>query len=263
MTPRPHRLLLAAITVAGTAAACGADGPTGSRDTTGTTRPSAPTTAVIDPGDGGDYDPVVDPGAFVATIDNPYLPLAVGSRWVYEGDSDGDLERVEVVVTGDRREVMGISATVVRDTVHVGGELVEDTYDWFAQDARGNVWYLGEEVKNYEGGQLTDGAGSWEAGVGGALPGIVMPADPAVGLAYRQEYWPDQAEDLGEVIAVGDEADVPAGRFADVVTTRDWTPLEPDAIEEKQYAAAVGLIRETKVAGGAGLIELIEFAPGG
>ncbi len=71
--------------------------------------------AVIDPGDGGDYAPVVDPAAFVETIDNPYLPLIPGSRWVYEGIEDGETERIEVVVTDDRRDVMGISAVVVRD----------------------------------------------------------------------------------------------------------------------------------------------------
>src|SRR5215207_9169784 len=100
---------------------------------------AASTEAVIDPGDGGQYAPVIDAGDFVATVDNPYFPLAVGSRWVYEGSSDGEAERVEILVTGERRTIMGISATVVRDTVSVGGGIVEDTYDWYAQDQEGNV----------------------------------------------------------------------------------------------------------------------------
>ncbi len=218
--------------------------------------------AVIDPGDGGEYAPAVDPANFVDTIDNPYLPYGPGARWVYEGVSDGEHERVEVVVTDEPKTVMGIRATVVRDTVHVDGQLVEDTHDWFAQDDDGNVWYLGEDVENYADGTLVDRDGSWEAGVGGALPGIVMPADPTVGDAYRQEFLRGEAEDMAEVIGIDGRQRVPAGSFDDVVTTRDWTPLEPDVVEEKQYAPGVGMIRETTV-GEEGAVELVEFTPPG
>ena len=88
------------------------------------------------------------------------------------------MERIEVVVTDETREVMGITATVVRDTVTADGELVEDTFDWFAQDTEGNVWYLGEETKEYEGGEVVSTAGSWEAGVDGALPGSSCGPNP-------------------------------------------------------------------------------------
>ena len=104
-------------------------------------------------------------------IDNPYLPFAPGTRWVYEGESDGEHERTEVVVTDQTREIGGITATVVRDTVRVGGEIAEDTYDWFAQDRDGNVWYLGEDSHEYEDGKATSAAGSWEHGVDGACRG--------------------------------------------------------------------------------------------
>jgi hypothetical protein len=271
MTRRPHRPIVLAFALAGAAAACGDDGTTGatpsragatiapSPPATGST---APSTAVIVPVDSGAYDPVIDPADFVTAIDNPYLPFTIGSRWVYEGVAGGEREQTEVVVTDEQRTVMGIAVTVVRDTVSVDGEVVEDTYDWYAQDATGNVWYFGEDVKNFDAGQLTDTDGSWEAGVDGALPGIVMLAEPVVGKAYRQEYWAGEAEDLGEVIAVGGHQDVPTGRYDDVVTTRDWNPLEPDVIEEKQYAPGVGLIRETRVAGGNDDAVLVEFSPG-
>jgi hypothetical protein len=159
--------------------------------------------AVIDPGDNGDYAPVVDPNDFVETIDNSYLPLTPGSRWVYEGVEDGQVERVEVVVTEDRREVLGVSTIVVRDTVSEDGEVIEDTLDWFAQDREGNVWYFGEDSREFEDGEQISTEGSWEAGVDGALPGIVMLAQPQVGDAYRQEYDEGEAEDLGEVVGVG------------------------------------------------------------
>jgi hypothetical protein len=214
---------------------------------------------VIDPGDGGHYRPVIDPADFVPTIDNPYLPFPVGARWRYEGEEDGEAQTIEVVVTPRRRRVMGVDTVVVRDTVRdADGELVEDTFDWFAQDRDGNVWYFGEETRDYEHGEVVSTEGAWEAGVAGALPGIVMPADPRVGDAYRQEYLAGEAEDMGEVIRTGETVEGPAGRYDDVVVTEDWTPLEPGTVEEKSYARDVGLVREVKVRGGDGEFVLVE-----
>ena len=213
---------------------------------------------VIDPGDGGAYAPVVDPAHFVEIVDNPYLPLVPGSRWVYESTGDGETERVEVVVTDERRTVAGISAVVVRDTVRVGGRVVEDTFDWFAQDREGNVWYLGEDSKEFEDGQVSDD-GSWEAGVDGARPGIVMQANPTVATAYRQEFLEGEAEDMAEVIRLGDRTTVPFGSFDDVVVTKEWTPLEPETVESKYYAPGVGVVLEETTAGGHGRLELIEY----
>jgi hypothetical protein len=223
-------------------AACGGGGDTTSAE--------APATSVIDPGDGGHYSPDIDPASFVASVDNPYLPLAPGARWVYDGSSDGEPEHTEVVVTDQRRDVMGISAVVVRDTVSVRGEVVEDTYDWYAQDRDGNVWYLGEDSKEYENGQVTSTSGSWEAGVAGALPGIVMPAHPRAGQAYRQEFYPGEAEDMAEVTDVGAVKTIARGEYRDVVVIKEWNPLEPEVIERKYYAPGIGVIAEETVAGG-------------
>lgn len=263
-TRSPARLapLLALLTVlVGIVGACASSTPSESADAP-TTRPTTTTTAaaVIDPGDGGEYRVELDPADFVATIDNPYLPFPVGARWVYEGDG----ERIEVVVTDERREIMGIDATVVRDTVTDGdGQVVEDTYDWFAQDADGYVWYLGEDSTEYENGEPANTNGSWEAGVDGALPGIVMPAQPAVGDAYRQEYYPGEAEDLAEVRRFEATLDAPTGPYRDVLVTGEWNPLDPEVVEEKYYAEGVGLVREVTVAGGSGPVDLVSFEPGG
>lgn len=219
-------------------------------------------TPPIDPGDGGDYQVSVEPTDFVSGIDNQWLPFTPGSTWVYESVGGEEVERIEVVVLDETREVMGIPATVVRDTVTVDGELVEDTYDWYAQDADGNVWYLGEETAEYENGEVISTAGAWEAGVDGALPGIVMLADPAVGDAYRQEYYPGEAEDMAEVVGVGVAEELADDSFEDLVVIEEWTPLEPEVIEEKSYASGVGVVLEEVVEGGSGRIELVSYTPG-
>lgn len=262
---RPSRRLLALLSpVVVVAVACGSSGSEPSADTAAaTTRPTSTTSVasepVIDPGDGVDYQVTLDPADFVADVDNPYWPLATGSRWVYEGDG----ERIEVVVTDERKEILGIDATVVRDTVtDEAGQLVEDTFDWYAQDTDGNVWYLGEDSTEYEDGEPAGTAGSWEAGVDGALPGIVMAADPAVGDAYRQEFYPGEAEDLAEVRRFEPRLDTPTGSYDDVLVTGEWTPLEPDVVEEKYYAPGIGVIREERVVGGSGQVDLVAFEPG-
>ncbi len=214
---------------------------------------------VIDPGDGGNYTFELTPADFVTGIDNPYLPLTVGSRWVFEGGG----ERTEIEVLAETRVVMGITATVVRDTVTENGELIEDTHDWFAQDVAGNVWYLGEESTEYSDGEPVSTAGSWEAGVDGALPGIVMLADPTAGTAYRQEYYLGEAEDMARVDRLGQTVAVPFGSYDEVTVITEWTPLSPDTVEEKYYAPGIGMIKEAAVRGGSGGAELIEYTPGG
>jgi hypothetical protein len=216
----------------------------------------------IDPGDGGDYQVAVEPADFVSGIDNPWLPLTPGCTWVYESIGAEEVERIEVVVLQETRDVMGVVSTVVRDTVTVEGELVEDTYDWYAQDAEGNVWYMGEETAEYENGEVISTAGAWEAGVDGALPGIVMQAEPEVGDAYRQEFYPGEAEDMAEVVRVGVAEELAEESFEDLVVIEEWTPLEPDVNEEKSYAAGVGVVLEEVIEGGSGRIELVSFTPG-
>jgi hypothetical protein len=245
--------------------ACGDDDATTTTTTTTTTEGDAAAEGaaepVIDPGDGGDYRPEIDPAAFVAAIDNPYLPLIPGSRWVYEGTDGGETERIEVEVTNDRREVMGVSTTVVRDTVYVDGELAEDTFDWFAQDRDGDVWYMGEDTREYENGEVSSTEGSWEAGVDGALPGIIMQAQPTVDDAYRQEYYAGEAEDLAQVTALDASESVPFGDFDNLLVIKEWNPFEPEVTEDKYFAPGVGTVLEVKTAGGEGRVELLEFTP--
>jgi hypothetical protein len=204
-------------------------------------------------------------GGEPAPIDNPYLPLRPGSRWVYrETQADGTVQRIVVKVTRRTRLIAnGVTARVVRDTVTENGQLVEDTFDWYAQDLRGNVWYLGEDTKEYENGKVVSTAGSWEAGVDGARPGIVMLARPRVGRTYKQENRPGAAEDTARVLSLDDQAEVPAGHFRRVVLTKDWNPLDPKVLEYKLYARGVGLVMAIGVSGGGDREELVSFRRGG
>ena len=204
----------------------------------------------------------LDPAAFTTRITNPYLPLRPGTRWVYrETEPDGTRQRIVVTVTR-RTEVVaaGIRARVVRDTVTEDGALVEDTRDLYAQDRAGTVWYLGERTAEYEDGRVVSTEGSWEAGVDGAQAGVAMPAHPRAGQRYRQEYLAGVAEDRASVVAVGEQAEVPAGHFRRVVMTREVNPLEPKALEFKFYARGVGPVLAIDVSGGAGREELLRVA---
>jgi hypothetical protein len=180
---------------------------------------------------------------------------------VYEGRVVDGLERTVVEVTGHTRVVMGVTCVVVRDTVTLDGEVIEDTFDWFAQDADGAVWYFGEETYEYEDGEIVSTEGAWEAGVDGAQPGIVMPARPQVGDSYRQEYYQGEAEDTAEVLSLTESATVPVGTYEDVLMTEDINPLELEVVEHKYYARGVGPILTVQVQGGSDREELVE-APG-
>jgi hypothetical protein len=204
------------------------------------------------------YAPTIDPASFTTAVDNPYFPLEPGAQWVYEGRTEEGLERTVVEVTNQTREVMGVTCVVVRDTVTLDGEVIEDTYDWFAQDADGAIWYFGEESSEYENGEVVSTEGSWESGVDGAQPGIIMPAEPAVGDAYRQEYYPGEAEDQAEVLSLSETVTVPVGSYDDVLMTEEINPLEPDVVERKYYAKGVGPILAVQVEGGSDREELVQ-----
>ena len=183
-------------------------------------------------------------------IDNPFFPLAPGSEFVFEGDSaDGSKQGIITDVTDQVRMILGVFVVVVHDRGFLDGELVEETFDWFAQDVDGNVWYFGEDSRTIEGGVVVSTEGSWEAGVAGAMPGIVMLATPAVGQTYAQEFAPSVAEDRGSVVGLGVTVATVFERFVGCLHTKDFSPLEPDVVENKFYAPGVGVVREVDADG--------------
>lgn len=202
--------------------------------------------------------PTVNPPTFdaknftnSATIDNPYFPLTPGTTFVYEGVPGGQRQRNEVNVTHDTKTILGVNCVVVRDRVWIKGTLEEDTYDWYAQDRDGNVWYMGEYASSYKSGALVGHEGSWEAGVAGAQPGYVMEAHLTVGDPYRQEYLAGEAEDMAEVTSISGTVSVPYGSWTgNALVTKEWSPLEPSVVENKYYARGVGLVKSETVRGG-------------
>jgi hypothetical protein len=204
------------------------------------------------------------PDSFTTKIDNPYWPMRPGSRWLYrETDSEGARQRVVVTVTRRTKLIAnGVRARVVHDVVREDGELVEVTDDWYAQDRRGRIWYLGEDTTEYENGEPVSKEGSFEAGVDSARAGIIMLARPRVGMRYRQEFYKGHAEDRARIMSLRERAEVPFGFFRPVLMTRDENPLEPRVLEYKFYARGVGPVLAVSVSGGSDREELVRFRRG-
>jgi hypothetical protein len=215
-------------------------------------------------GGGGGTTPVF-PVAFDASnfsgaaIDNPFFPLPVGRTWTYEKSTPDGLEQEVVTVTNQTKTILGIPCVVVHATGTLDGELTEDTFDWYAQDDDGNVWYLGEATTEFENGVPVSTAGSWEAGVDGALAGVIMFASPVLGTTYSQEFYEDEAEDFAKVVGLGESVTIPLATYAGCLHTEDWTPLEPGIVEDKFYAPSVGTVLEIDADGFR--LELVSVTP--
>lgn len=215
------------------------------------------------------YDPSFRPENFVdplqigtAVAPNPYWPLVPRTQWIYADAASG--QQITVTVTEKTKLIEGVTCIVVNDVVRVNGELIEDTDDWIAQDLQGNVWYCGEEVKDYAtfpddqpaNPELVEIAGSFKVGRDGAKPGILMYAMPIVGQVYRQEFAIGEAEDVAEVISViGNQAVFGFPCNSECVVTRDFSPLDPGVEENKFYKPGIGLVLEL----GVGTTERVEL----
>ena len=202
--------------------------------------------------------PQFDPNNFVRRVDNPFFPLEPGTTYFYEGQEDGIPASTITEVTSQTKRILGVRATVVHDLAYVDGVLVEETFDWYAQDKQGNVWYLGEDSRELdEFGNVISTEGSWEAGVDGAQAGIIMLADPRKGDRYRQEFAPGIAEDTAQVLSLDESICVSYGCFDGVLLTKEWTPLNRGVVDNKYYAEGIGFIFSDTVKGGDETLELV------
>lgn len=200
-----------------------------------------------------------NPSDFTTKIDNPYWPMRPGMRWVYREHEDGVTQRNIVTVTHRTRVLQGVTTRAVHDIVFQHGRVVEDTTDYYAQDRAGTLWYFGERTAEFSRSGKKSTAGSWLAGRHGAQAGIAVPADPQVGMEYRQEYRKGVAEDKGKVLSLDEQVQVPFGHFRRTLMTKDFTRLEPRALEHKFYARGIGPVLTLGISGSIGREELIRF----
>jgi hypothetical protein len=244
---------LSAALVAGCGSATSGGSSTGSTATGGS---SASALAPVH----GSYSPAIDPANFVSRIDNPYFPLRPGTAFHYVGVAeDGTTRQIDnEVVTHGTKTIMGVPATVIRDTVSQHGHPVERTFDWYAQDRAGNVWYMGEGTSELHHGHFSRATDSWTGGVNGAQPGIIMPGRPSRGQEYRQEYYPGHAMDQARVLGSGGAVTVPYGSFKKTLMTDETSPsIDPGVHEHKLYVKGVGDVKEQTVAGNKEEIRLV------
>jgi hypothetical protein len=200
---------------------------------------------------------------FSARVDNPWYPLTPGSTYVYQGVKDGEPSREVMTVTRRKKVIDGAPCVVIQDLLYLRGRLEERTTDWYSQDAKGNVWYFGENTAELDkNGKIKSTAGSWTAGVAGARAGIFMFARPRPGRWARQEYYKGQAEDHFKVLSLGVPVTVPYISTTHSMLTREWTPLEPGVIDHKYYVRGIGTVLEQTAKGPTERNELVSFRRG-
>jgi hypothetical protein len=199
------------------------------------------------------------PKTFVSQVDNVYFPLRPGTTFTYRGKLDGKPATDVVTVTRRTKTILGVPITVVRDRVFVRGEVVEDTFDWFAQDASGNVWYFGEDTKEFENGRVVTTQGSWQAGVHNARAGIFMPAAPRVGRTLKQEDAKNVAEDCSRVVALNAQVTTPFVSSRRALKTEEFSLLERGVLDNKFYVRGIGLVKEQTVQGGSDVLTLVSI----
>jgi hypothetical protein len=262
--------------VAGLVAACGAAGPAspltsgpavsqGVAATPGPSisePPSSPSPSpLVAASPSASTGPAFDAAAFPdgATVTNPWFPLIPGTVFTSRGSKDGQAAVDRFTISDRTKVIAGVTTRVVEDRLTLDGILHERTTDYYAQDQAGNVWYLGEDTAELDAnGNVLNRDGTWHAGVDGAVPGIYMEAEPVLGHAYRQEFYPGQAEDHFEVISLTSTVHVPYGVFENALRTKEWTPLEPDVLDNKFYVRGVGQVREVAVKGAKEVLSLVK-----
>lgn len=213
-------------------------------------------------GPGASYRPRIVPSNFTANVTNPWYPLKVRRSLIYTGVREGQ-SALDIVTTTPRTKLIdGVRTRVVSDRLYLNGILRERTSDYFAQDRCGNVWYFGEDTVELDThGHVVSREGSFHAGVDGAQPGVFMQAHPQLGRKFRQEWYPDHAEDVFQVIARNTTVTVPLGTFRHALRTAEATRLEPDTLDTKYYAHGIGEVTEQALKGPTEGLHLIAIIP--
>lgn len=194
----------------------------------------------------------LDPEQFPATpdVDNQYLPLTPGTRLVLKGTSNVTGATAEHLVTFTvtdlAKDIAGVSSLVVHDVDTSDGVVTESELSFFAQDADGNVWNVGEYPEEYENGEFVGAPSTWIAGSDNAQAGIHMMAEPVVDGAYYMQGWAPKIHflDCATVIGTEQTAEVPFDTYDGVLVTDEINPYEPQAgSQQKYHAPGVGIVK--------------------
>jgi hypothetical protein len=191
-------------------------------------------------------------------VDNRWFPLKPGTRYVYRGSEDGAHTRDVMIATYRTHVIDGVTCRVVFDRVWSNGRLEERTYDFYVQTRLGTVWYFGENTATLDRhGHVKSREGSFMSGVDGAEAGIFMPRRPHRGPSYRQEDYPEHAEDVFTVVRRGAHVVTPLINTHHALLTRETTVLEPGIVDHKYYVRDIGTVRELTVKGGSESLRLV------
>ena len=202
--------------------------------------------------------PLPAPSEFAPRVDNAWFPLRPGTVLLYRGRKDGEPSHERLEVLSRTKTILGVRATVVSDKLYIRGRIEERTRDWYAQDRRGNVWYLGEATTELNpDGSVKSREGSWQAGVDDARAGIFMPAHPHRGQSGIQEMYEGEAEDHFRVLDLDAIVETRAAVTNHALLIKEWTPLEPGVVDHKYYVPEIGTVLEETVRGGDEVNELV------
>ena len=234
----------AAVTALGVAAAVGHDaGPSSARSA----REAPPR-------------PLPPPRDFVRKVNNRWFPLKPGTVLTYKGEDEGTPASDVFRVTHRTKRIHGIRATVIDDRVFEHGRLTERTHDYYAQDRKGNVWYLGEDTVTFKSnGKVDSREGTFRAGRHGARAGIFMPAHPKRGSHGWQEYYVGHAQDRFRVLNFHTRVRTPVVSSHHAMLVRETTPLEPGVLDHKVYVRGIGDVSERTIKGGNERYKLISI----
>jgi hypothetical protein len=202
----------------------------------------------------------INPEDFTVKIDNRFFPLPPGVTFIYKGNREGRKQRDEFTITDRTIVIAGVTCRVVHDKVFERGILRENTFDYFAQDRDGNVWYFGEDTEELDKkGRVVSTEGTWRAGVNGAQPGVIMEAHPRVNDHYFQEQAAPLAQDEAVVLKLHETVAVPLAKFTNCLETKEFTQLEPGNVEHKFYAPGIGFVLSVVVKGGKERLALVNI----
>jgi hypothetical protein len=187
-------------------------------------------------------DLVSPPFSNPTRVDNPLFPISDLHSAILNGTVDGKVFKVETTLLPQTRMIgwgdgRCVETLASQYTAYLDGRIHEVAIDHYAQDDDGSVWYLGEDVFNYEDGVVADRLGTWIAGRDG--PGaMIMAAAPRVGEAYRPENIPGLVFEEVRVRRVEKTLPGPRGPVHGAIEVRE---LHGDgAFESKDFAPGYG-----------------------